>query len=227
MEKSTKLSFWFPLLLPGLMGMILAFAKLPSDLSETITRYQLADAKQESPNAEPDSADGTGLHKQLADAKQESPNVEPDSADGTGLHKQLADAKQESPNVEPDSADGTDHHKQEMDELLKNGKKFLRRVSEGVVLSIIAVDIWALTTLFGVGSGARRRLPYEYPVLGIILHFILVLVVAASEAVGEDRYEDETLVVSMVAMIGALCVGFWVRRGVWVCLEKHPSDEVS
>ncbi len=176
MDRYNKLTYWFPLVLPMLMGMILAFAKLSADFSETTTLV--------------------GSHEVLAQVLRDSDLIDDDA-------------------LKAAPASG----------LLVDGERFLRRLSEGVVLSIIAVDIWAFTTLFGAASGPRRRLPYEYPVLGIIAHFLLVLAAAASDSLGIKGSTAYTLIGSVIVMLTAFAVGWWVRHGVWAGYEKPSNGE--
>lgn len=177
MAQHIKTSYWFPLLLPVLMGVILAFAKLPSDFSETRTQHMMA-------------------QQIIEHMKEEGTEVERDA-----LPTPYAN-------------------------LAVDGKRFLQRISEGLVLSIIAIDVWAFTTLFAAAAASlvAKRLPYEYPVIGIIAHFILVLVVAASDALQIEEYEVVTQAASVIAAIAALGVGWWVRHGIWNTLEREHKD---
>ena len=91
---------------------------------------------------------------------------------------------------------------------------FLYRLSEGVAASVIAIDIWALTTLLTFRSNMTIIPPYAYPTLGIILHFVLVLLVMAA---GKLSYWGEPIRLSLALtfMLLSVAIGWIVRDQVW------------
>ena len=122
---------------------------------------------------------------------------------------------------------------------------------EGIVVSMAAVDIWALTLLYASRSNPA---PYAfvYPIVGVFLHFILILVVVAlhQTAVSLDRlalmdvdlsqlgaadlkgWEEEKeeaswradnyRALASVTTVISVVVAVYVRHGIW---RLHDAQE--
>lgn len=172
-----SLAYWIPLLVPILMGLVLALAKLLGDLSET--RMMMTDHI--------------------------------DAQGSISFMKYV----------------------------VIDFESFLERVSEGVALSIISIDIWAFTILSDAGQHERSATtvpPYAYPVLGILSHFgLLILVIAIGVAAGgagiaeltvkleDPSYFSSSMAVRLLGfctMLLSVGLGWFVRHGVWLHFER-------
>ena len=117
-------------------------------------------------------------------------------------------------------------------------------LNKGVTSSMLAVDIWALTTLFlSRPEGQRSSHAYAYPIFGLMMHFTLVLIVvtcvslslsvAEVVAKAQDDEQKSNAVLWLyllktggsLGMIGAVFVGWWVRRGVWMHYDSNLPHE--
>ena len=201
-----NLSYWFLLLLPIVMGMMVAFAHLQSDFSETeaLNRAQIQTVERDAnlltelirmSDGEDKKAVCNQLIRGVTDVSEQKYFICKD--DGAVEYDREA--------VERDSARRF---------LVVDLGSFLYRLSEGVAASVISIDIWALTTLLAYRPNMTVIPPYAYPTLGIILHFVLVLLVMAA---GKLSYWGEPIRLSLALtfMLLSVAIGWLVRDKVW------------
>ena len=172
-NSNERLGFWFPIVLPILMGLIPAFAKMASEMGTSAGIY------------------GT-MSRMLELAAEET-------ADPRTL----------------------------VDNLQVDVVAFWGGLCEGISSAMIAVDVWALTMLFAAPRDQRSSHAYAYPVVGIFLHFVIVLMVVCFVVLGS--FSDTHLHVfyggATVATLGAIVVGWFVRRGVWLHYDSNLVHE--
>lgn len=174
---SERMTFWFPVVLPVLMGLLLAFAELTVDFATTsISKDQMW-----------------------------------------------------------------------LDFLRADITKLWAGVSKGVASSVFAVDIWALTMLYTSRREGEEAasFAYGYPVLGIFVHFILLLMVVGFTTLADGLATDELLrstistsedelsygvwsilmrVLATVCMFASVIVAWAVRRAIWIYHERLRRD---
>ena len=216
--KETKMTFWFPIFLPVLLGILYALVKLPYDTAETTTIVKVLE---------------------MVGQQSEIPGIE------EILEIERIEEILEPEEIEKLQTSSEPEIKEFMDKLIDKGitgaiiADILRLVSwlcEGIVSSVIAIDIWAFTTLYSTRRqytiGSTIRLPYEYPVLGIIIHIILMLAVSVFQELATLKtYHSVMIGMMVVAALGSIYVSWFVRNGIWqkfeIPLENAKIDDVK
>ena len=207
-----SLAYWFPLLVPILMGLVLGFVKLQGDISNTAARSQ-------------QSAEIAALAQQSAEIAA----LAQQSAETAALAQQSAETEDLN----------TSFQNPVMNNLLIDFMEFLGRVSEGVALSIISLDIWVLTTLFAAGAGERSAMTarlYVYPITGILSHFLLlVLIVAIGNGAYATFHADFKVplylspwalrLYGFCLMLSSVVLGWYIRRKIWFDFECFAGTE--
>ena len=124
-----------------------------------------------------------------------------------------------------------EHEKEELENkwrryLVVDARKFLLDLVDGINPSMIAIDIWALTLLLGKPSGPNLvRLPYEFPLFGMIGHFLLI---PCGVAFGQlAKVDDAWVMASTFTMILAVLLGWFVRHGIWRYYEEPIGDATN
>ena len=89
--------------------------------------------------------------------------------------------------------------------------------------------MWALSVLFSSRTATNREAAFGYPVLGIFVHFLLLLVVVGvgslaegfdvgvvAGAEGDRRWAIAMRSIVSVATMLSLWMAWIVRRGIWL-----------
>ena len=89
----------------------------------------------------------------------------------------------------------------------------------GIVVSLISVDVWALTILFTLSQKGRDLgAAYAVPLVALLGHFILLIISNATRgAVGPDSQvvNPMALMISLICAIIAFSLALWVRITIW------------
>ena len=183
LKRLRETRYGLPIVLPIVVGTVTAFANLPADVGQTVFKYRQDVQKIEDFEERLDFDQKTD---------QERSEIEGRIA---ALRKKVR-SYYFPRNIISDLA------------------SLLKSISEGVAASVISVDIWAFTVIYSTYASRKKTdPPYMYPVIGMIVHFILLLFIVS---VGQlTVYSKWVALISIATMIVAIITSVVVRNGVW------------
>ena len=200
-----SLKYMLPLILPIAIGAMSAFAHLIADFSKTVTVTNYPEDKRRLRAS--DFAES---------AIEESPIEESPTEESP---------TEESPTEESPTEESPTAVEEPSDAYELNFQKFLLNLAGGIIPSMLAIDIWALTLLLSQPAGRPAPLPYEYPLVGVAGHFLLLL---AGVALGLPAWAKEswfwTIAVTLMMLL-AVSLGWYVRDGIWKHYEMLSEED--
>ncbi|MBN1885999.1 MAG: hypothetical protein JW876_10825 [Candidatus Krumholzibacteriota bacterium] len=235
-----RLPYWMPVLLPVLIGLLLPLLQLVAGISESDT---IRNAELESGIQFREYVDAT--LKRIPQKDQNSDPYSPALRERDGLIDELNNNVVERLELK----EGTklllidENGRVEIDEDLllsinqlisqvansrymrnirTDVKKWVATASESICLSIISIDIWAFSILFTLGAGRNAGQLYAYPLVGIFLHIVLLII---CNVVSNPQ---STLRLSFAAVVGfiAIIVAIWVRDIIWKFCDGREEKEL-
>ena len=218
-----NLTYWFPILLPILIGLLLPLLQLQSNLQESSTLKEIA--KQASRS----SKESKKVEKIIKKAKQAALANQIDKETTQHLNDKLSEylgdnsdyvtlqngeLKIDKDLIENASKKMAENHYTEF--LFFDVRRFAYDATRSIAVSIITVDVWALTTLLTVSTVTRASILYAYPLVGMFLHIIFLILYSTIS----DPDSNWALGAEGLITILALLVGWKVRDVIW---KYHDS----
>ena len=109
--------------------------------------------------------------------------------------------------------------------LIQDTKFFIVALSKNIAISIISVDVWAITTLFTLSHQLKKikNNPsdlYAYPLMAIFIHIILV---AMCNSIATPR-ANWRITTGCIFMSISVLTGISVREVIWINIDSLESE---
>ena len=195
----TSSQYWFPLLVPLLIGLLLPLLQLNASFSETETMQGLNNLSNMRSGRTP-SPVGPNEEGEVLDAPEEQKEFSMSKAIKIDLRKFLTDAV------------------------------------KSLVVAVISIDVWALTTLFTVRDRTQRsNLAFAVPVVALLLHVCLMIGATSIPGKPGEFSLAKTISETLILLLAFVAAG-WVREVIWKNIDgierthnnlSHPTAKSS
>ena len=180
--------YWFPIAVPILIGLILPLLQLQVNISQTDMILLMLDVRQDQ------------IEEQIREELSE-----------------LLGPSQINDFIQSIDADNSGEDTQAVvDAYLSHLRNFLFSATDSILVSLITIDVWALTILFtSTALGRGSNLSFASPVIALFLHICIIIV---AQNVPEIVEQKTLLDILFILIAGALA--FWVRNVIWRSAER-------